>query len=133
MRSILTTLHTDVAADDLNGLIGFDTSPVTIVPAEDGYATTTVIERPDVLTPEVEFDPDDPRHVTTWPDWTPVHGYSGAHMSGASAVMHPSEFIGGRMAEDLIADGGTHTVAVVEDPDDVDGEPVGWTLLRLED
>lgn len=133
MRSMTTTIHTDVTANDLDGIMGMD-SVVTIVPGN-AY-DVTVIERPDVWTPEAIWSDTDVRHIEPVTDWTPIHGYSGAHQQGASAVMHPSEFIGGGMARDIIAevkeDGG-HTYAVVEvlDPDDEEAL-IGWVIFRYE-
>lgn len=58
------------------------------------------------------------------------YGYGGA-------VMHPSESVGGRIAERLmdiveLHDDADQVFAIVsvESPDDDDDEPVGWTIVR---
>lgn len=135
MQSMTTTIHTDVTANDLDEIMGLD-SVVTITPGH--WYGVTLIHRLDLVAPEAIWSDTDVRQVKPVTDWTPIHGYSGAHQQGASAVMHPSEFIGGGMARDIIAevkeDGG-HTYAVVEVVEDDDGypdSPIGWVLFRYE-
>jgi hypothetical protein len=45
-------------------------------------------------------------------------------------VMHPSEYLGGKLARDMIDDGGVFAVVEVRDLDDEQGDFVGWTVLR---
>lgn len=54
---------------------------------------------------DVEIDSDQ------WVTWSV--GYTGQH-SYNGAVMHSSEFIGGRLADDLLAEPGTYVVCAVE-------------------
>lgn len=47
-------------------------------------------------------------------------------------VMHPSEYLGGRLARDMWEDCGTYVVTTVTDLGD-SGDLMGWTVLRLLD
>lgn len=126
MRTVTTDIHTDVTSDDLNGIVEFGT-PFTAVT---GNVGVHVITRPDLWAPETWLDMAEPHDLGHDGAWEPVHGYSGAHEAGASAVMHPSEFLGGRMAEDVLTAPGTYVVVEVTDFDSGDEPPVGWALLR---
>ena len=133
MRSMLNTIHTDVTASDLDGLMGIG-SVVTIVPGN-GY-DVTVIERPDVWGPEAIWSDTDVRHIEPVADWTPLHGHSGSAGPSSSAILEPAEYIGGGLARHLIEearDDGGHTYATVEvtDPDDEEAL-IGWAILRYE-
>lgn len=58
--------------------------------------------------------------------YTGRHGYNGPHM-------HASEYLGGRLARDILEDPGTYVVVVVNvlpDSEDEDPEPAGWAVLR---
>lgn len=58
--------------------------------------------------------------------YTGQYGYSGPHM-------HASEFIGGRLARDILETPGAYVVvvvAVMPDTEDDDPEPAGWAVLR---
>lgn len=133
MRSMYTTIHTDVTANDLDEIMGIG-SVVTIVPGN-AY-DVTVIERPDVWEPEAIWSDTDVRHIEPVTDWTPLHGHSGSAGPSSSAILEPSEFIGGGLARHLIdearEDGG-HTYATVEvtDPDDPEAL-IGWAIFRYE-
>lgn len=134
MRTTTTTIRTDVTADDLNEILSLDGAPVTLLP--DAWHGVTAVSRPDLLTPEAVFDESDPRHLMEVEDWTALHGYSNAYGSAASAVMHPSEYVGGGMAHALIAEaredgGATYCVAEVEDLDDREAL-IGWAIFRYE-
>lgn len=71
--------------------------------------------------------------------WELMNGYSG-QQSYSGPVMHPSEFIGGRMADDILSTPGLYVAVVVSDdeecqaycPEDCDGEhePAGWAVAR---
>lgn len=74
--------------------------------------------------------------------WHPVTGYSGQH-SYSGPVMHSSEYLGGRMASDVLETPGDYVLKIVEshcnyvDPDSwcseengCDCEPEGWVLLH---
>ena len=62
--------------------------------------------------------------------WEFMDGYSGQH-GYPGPVMHVSEFLGGRMADDVLANPGVYVICAVEDMDDLDN-PAGWVLLRRE-
>lgn len=67
-------------------------------------------------------------------EWQPFSvGYTGQWRSRGSAVMHPSEFIGGRLEADILATPGVYVVTSVEvepDDEDEDPEPAGWIVLK---
>lgn len=46
-------------------------------------------------------------------------------------VMHPSEYLGGRLERDMYEDEGTYVVTVVYDL--AGSDPVGWTVLRKDE
>lgn len=58
-------------------------------------------------------------------------GYTG-QWSYNGAVMHASEYLGGRLADDILTNPGVYVVVSVEDPDDHDS-PAGWTVLKLKE
>ncbi len=60
--------------------------------------------------------------------YTQQYGYNGP-------IMHASEQIGGRLAEDILAEPGVYVslVANAEPDDDDDPEPEGWAIARLKD
>lgn len=145
-----------VTAETLNSAVEFD-SPFTIGHTDDAGLTT--IERADnVYAPEVylyvdsdlnavheeQIDLKDWNEAT---DWEAVNGYSGQH-GYSGPTMHASEFLGGSMARDVLADkGATYVVVTVEcipnweiDPEDdndlelessIRDNPAGWMLLKL--
>lgn len=64
--------------------------------------------------------------------WEPLTGYTGQY-SYSGPIMHPSEFIGGALAEYVLSTPGTYVAVAVEtvSPDpDADPEPAGWMVLR---
>jgi hypothetical protein len=91
----------------------------------------TVTDGPSgVYAPTVTNDPDGDVTVdgTGWTAWT---GYTG-QWSYNGAVMHPSEFVGGRLERDVLATPGVYAVVAVEDDDpDADG-PIGWAVVTLD-
>jgi len=58
--------------------------------------------------------------------WELMNGYSGQY-GYSGPVMHPSEFIGGRMADDILTTPGVY-VAVIADGDEEDSD--GWAVAR---
>lgn len=61
--------------------------------------------------------------------YTGQHGYNGG-------VMHASEYMGGRLLDDIMERPGIYVIVAVEvEPDEEDEypEPAGWTVLRLKD
>ena len=63
--------------------------------------------------------------------WTFVDGYSRQDCY-SGPVMHASEYLGGRMARDVLEAPGVYVLCVVEDMDDM-GNPAGWVLLKQDD
>lgn len=65
--------------------------------------------------------------------WEALTGYTGQY-SYHGPVMHASEYLGGRLAADVLANPGVYVLTVVNvlpDDDDSDPEPAGWAILRL--
>lgn len=123
----------DVTPETIDRAVEFD-SPFRI--EEDGTLTRPL---PDVFAPEVwhvegERHPNDVEIPDGWTAWSV--GYTGQY-SYNGAVMHSSEYIGGRMARDLLEDPGTYVVCSVEvHPEDAyegegdDPAPAGWIVLK---
>jgi hypothetical protein len=70
--------------------------------------------------------------------WTLMNGYSGQDRY-SGPVMHNSEFIGGQMAEDILATPGLYVAVVCywdddDDDDDDDAETIveGWAVAYIE-
>jgi hypothetical protein len=51
-------------------------------------------------------------------EWQLMRGYTGQYMSAGSAHMHDSEFIGGRMERDILANPGLYVAVVLNWPCD---------------
>ena len=73
------------------------------------------------------FQPYTPDH-----GWTLLDGYSGQYLY-TGPIMHPSEFVGGRMADDILARDGYYVALVCDDlgdpeDEDAESEPVGWAV-----
>jgi hypothetical protein len=66
----------------------------------DGSVTDTDLYAPGLYDGEVQSD-----------DWTLMDGYSGQH-SYSGPVMHPSEYIGGRLERDILAQPGFYVALV---------------------
>lgn len=62
--------------------------------------------------------------------WRLEHGWTGQY-GYAGPVMHPSEYVGGALAEHIIATPGEWVVTAVETDGD-DGEPAGWAIAFRE-
>lgn len=115
---------TAVRPDNLNSLMEFD--HVIRVHEDGNVSEPSDVWAPDVHTYLVNPDAEDEGydlHVDS--GWKLLDGYSAQdHYSGP--VMHPSEFIGGRMAEDILAASGLYVACVVYPLDDE--EPDGWVV-----
>lgn len=85
-------------------------------------------ERADMVLDDV------PYNVHT--QWEALTGYTGQHAYNGP-VMHASEYLGGRLADDILATPGIYVVTSVEgypeDQEDGSEEPAGWTILRLKE
>lgn len=95
------------------------------------HETTAVV-------PDVTHD--EQRDIIVWsPIWEVFSkGYTGQHGYNGG-VMHASEQLSGRLADDILTTPGTYVVCEVsvmpdeDDPDDTDPAPAGWTVLKLID
>jgi len=72
------------------------------------------------------------RHIERGTGWTLMEGYTGQY-SYNGPVMHASEYIGGRMEQDILAQDGYYVALVCsvlgDDPDaSEDEEPAGWAV-----
>ncbi|WP_147265794.1 hypothetical protein [Nocardia puris] len=69
-------------------------------------------------------------------DWELLTGWTG-QWNYSGPVMHPSEFVGGRLADHILTTPGTYVTVVVTDLDelDADGESAlaGWAIAYRED
>jgi hypothetical protein len=105
-----------VTPDQLNDLMGFD-HVIRVHP--DG----TVSEPAGVYAPELDGE-------TPEPGWRLLAGYTGQYGYNGP-IMHPSEFIGGGLARDILDTPGLY-VALVIWADDPNDEPDGWAVAYRE-
>ena len=120
-------------ADDLNYMVNFD-SPFRVHEPEAGIPRVTPSLYPEVFAPEA-WPLEDGESFTAPDGWSAVSGYSGQY-GYSGPVMHPSEYLGRRMAADVLDAPGVYCLCVVEYlPEEEDGETVagGWVLLKRED
>jgi hypothetical protein len=97
-------------------------------------ADGTIVDRPDLYAPEAYADGGtDPDMTGT--DWALLRGYTGQY-SYTGPVMHPSEYIGGRMEDDIRSTPGVYVAVVVTDlsidTESADDNAVGWAVARKE-
>lgn len=98
----------------------------------------TVSDRRDIFAPEL-FDGE------VWGGWTLLTGYSGQDRY-SGPIMHPSEYIGGRMERDILSTPGVYvSLVAVYICDECDGSEdgcefcengtgiEGWAVARLDD
>lgn len=107
-----------------------------------------VLLLPDDCGPDTLHDELEAARQAHWPEYELVSGYSGQH-GYSGPVMHVSEYFGGGMVADCIADNGEHVYVMAwidsiphywDDCPDESGEcleciestPVGWILLKRE-
>lgn len=103
----------------LNSIMEFDH---VIRVRDDGSVT----DEPGLYAPDV-YSEDDGSVTIGGTGWGLLNGYSGQE-SYSGPVMHPSEYIGGGMARDILAEPGVYVAVVVSDYSD--GETDGWAVLR---
>jgi hypothetical protein len=109
-------------AQSLNDLMEFD-HPIRV--HEDG----TISEPTGIYAPEV-YDGETLKAPLVEPGWELVNGFSGQY-GYSGPVMHPSEFIGGRLEDRIRETPGVYVVVEVRDGDEYPGgEPVGWAVAR---
>jgi hypothetical protein len=109
------------------------------------HSDGSVTEPDGIWAPEVHVDLDedgqmigsdsrDGVDVLSMPtDWQFMHGYTGQHMSSSrSFIMHSSEFVGGRMARDILSQPGYYVAVVIDGllPEGVEDDDtnVGWAV-----
>jgi len=116
-------------ASDLNKIVEFDSA--FRVDEEGNVICADGIYAPDVY---VVTDKDGQiiggAHISG-EGWTFVYGYSQQDSYGGP-IMHPSEFLGGRMAQDVLDAPGVYVLCEVIDPDDCE-DLIGWVLLERKD
>lgn len=61
-------------------------------------------------------------------DWSLMAGYSVAHLQGRSVLMDPAEFVGGRMADDILTTPGLYVVVDVQVDDGDQAGSAGWVV-----
>jgi hypothetical protein len=113
-----------VTRDNLNDVMEFDH---VIRVDENG----TVTDAPGIWAPDEVYE--SVGKVDIDGRWKLLDGYSG--QSGyAGPVMHASEYIGGRMADDILSTPGVYVAVVVMDLDNATDEETpeaGWAVARL--
>jgi hypothetical protein len=87
-----------------------------------------VVERPDVWAPSLLDDQLDTE------GWELLDGYSGQDRY-AGPIMHSSEFLGGRMADDIVATPGVYVVIAAywspeEGDENAELDVEGWAVAR---
>jgi hypothetical protein len=124
------------SAEDLQQIVDFD-HPFTVL--DTGALVDTVDPRPHV--PHVthcEHGHDVELDGQCGPvsrEWSALTGYTG-QWSYNGAVMHTREYLGGRLAEDILAEPGVYVVTTCEvwgTDEDPEPEPAGWVVLKLRD
>jgi hypothetical protein len=124
----------NVTAETLNSVMEFGH---LIQVHDDGTVTEPWL----LITPETvyqELDSDGQcidNEVHDLPDgWSLMNGYSG-QCGYSGPVMHTSEFIGGRMADDILSTPGFYVAVAVdgllpEGADDDEDTNIGWAVAR---
>jgi hypothetical protein len=95
---------------------------------EDGQIVTGGVQ---AMIAMIEDGPEVPGHTR----WQVMRNYSG--QQGGGSLMHPSEYIGGRLATDILAEPGLYVACEVtglypsEEAEENDSDdPIGWVVLR---
>lgn len=65
-------------------------------------------------------------------EWEALTGFTGQY-GYRGAVMHPSEYFGGGMREEILSTPGTYVLTVVIDMEPEDDNIIGWCILRKGD
>lgn len=106
-------MSTPITPDNLNAVMEFDH---VIIVEEGGIVHTeqTGEHAPDLLDGELSDSA-----------WSLLNGYSGQY-GYSGPIMHPSEFVGGRMADDILSAPGFYVV-IADYPGDGE-EPDGWAV-----
>lgn len=110
---------TVATVDNLNSVMEFD--HVIRV-----HADGTVTDEPNVHAPEL-YDGE-----LGGTGWTLLNGYSGQY-NYAGPIMHNSEYIGGGLARDILAQPGVYVALVNGTLSDDEDDAEGWAVARLDD
>jgi len=90
----------------------------------------TLSDAPGVYAPSLDSETlDSDKWELVTGGYTQQYGYNGP-------IMHASEQIGGRLAENILAEPGVYVSLVANaepEGDDDDPEPEGWAIARLKD
>jgi len=114
---------------ELNSIMEFD----YVIKVENGTITENLENRRELWAPECLYNEfGDDKHIQPGQGWTLLEGYTGQY-SYNGPVMHSSEYIGGRMETDILANDGYYVALVCEvmsdDPDAAENdEPAGWCV-----
>jgi hypothetical protein len=103
------------------------------------HADGSITEPEGVYAPEVLVETDDDGQILARDEtamirsvraqgWTLLTGYTGQY-GYRGPLMHPSEYIGGKLEEDMKDDPAYYVAVAVETLDDND-EPAGWVVAR---
>lgn len=114
---------------DLNDLMEID----HVIRVRNGVASSEgIANRRELWAPSLTWSGD--THHLDGEGWTLMDGYSGQDRY-SGPIMHSSEYVGGHMAEDILARDGYYVAIVCEVLDDPDWdysvenpEPAGWAV-----
>lgn len=111
--------HLNVTPDTLNSLVEFD-CPFKVL------GNGTIESANDYYAPEVYDD-------SVESPWSLLSGYTGQYGYNGP-TMHPSEYLGGRMAVDILGRPGIYVIVEMRDEDGSypDGDPIGWAVAYRE-
>lgn len=114
--------------DELRAVMDFDR---TVRVHADGTVTDDAREfAPDVVYVEGSAG----RVMTEGAHWQLLTGYTSQH-GYRGPIMHASEYIGGRLADDILSTPGVYVVVEVREPDTSypEGDPIGWVVATIPD
>ena len=146
-----------VTARTLDGLVELDTvftltpdgvgsavyrDALDYAPGTDlGHAPSVYIEAEEDEYGDIHVTADVPfidgKNMTSGPQWEFYsRGYTGQYgVKKSDPVMHTSEYVGGKLARDMIKNGGKFVVTLVTAIGDFDNDDdiIGWVVLRMSD
>lgn len=87
----------------------------------------TIEDAPDYYAPTLYVLEDGTEEFDSGGRWELMSGYTGQY-SYRGPVMHPSEYLGGQLAADILSEPGVYVAIVAETEDDQ--APAGWAVAR---
>jgi len=112
----------------LNSVMEFD-HPVRI--GQDGQVSSAGVYAPEVSWSSLDDDPDSAMvDYLASQGWSALSGYTGQY-AYRGPVMHQSEYVGGALERDMMADPGVYAIVAVDDIED--GALVGWLVVRKDE